>query len=79
MQNWKLITHLLFNTYYFGVNNQWWSQWPSLFGKPIMKRFNMYQIRNNYEEMRFRACHCYFISKPQKIFPRYYKKKRSKK
>lgn len=37
---WKLFLHLIFRTYHFGVNNDWWvSEWNSDFGLPIYKRF----------------------------------------
>lgn len=56
LQNWKLIIHLLFNTYRFGVNNQWWSEFDSMFGKPWYK----IRLRQNYQCMKFRAIHCGF-------------------
>ena len=72
--NWKMIIHLLFSTYYFGVNNRWWSEFPSIFGVPFYKRTPR-KIRQNYEGARFRAIHCYFIdeSLSKILFPNYSK------
>ena len=70
-----MIIHLLFRTYYFGVNNQWWVEWPSIFGLPWRQRWHL--IRE-YKAMRFRAYHCYFVQYPEKLFPRYHKKHRGR-
>ena len=57
--NWKLIVHLLFRTQYFGVNNQWKSDFPSMFGWPkwkiIWSIITVRPIIMNYRYMRFRA------------------------
>lgn len=50
--NWKMIIHLWFRTYRFGVNNSWWSDWDSMFGLPFRKRFHLIQ---SYKLMRLRA------------------------
>jgi hypothetical protein len=35
LKNWKLCLHLILGTRHFGVNNQWWSSFPSsYFGLP---------------------------------------------
>lgn len=52
--NWRLVIHLLFSTYHFGVNNQTWAAFPSMFGRPIIIRFNPFQIIENYGMMKFR-------------------------
>jgi len=53
LDNWKLITHLLFGTYHFGVNNEWWCpSYRSMFGLPWYKRWHLI---NRYKEMKFRA------------------------
>jgi hypothetical protein len=75
LQNWKVIFHLLFRTYRFGVNNKWWSDFDSIFGLPFWKRFNIIQ---RYKEMRLRSAPgIAFV--PEKtfieLFP-YYSKKR---
>jgi len=70
--NWKLIIHLIFRTYRFGVDNKWWSEFDSIFGLPIWKRWHL--IRE-YRMMRFRACECYFLQEPWKVFPRYWEKR----
>lgn len=72
-----MIIHVMFCTYHFGVNNKWWWEHRSIFGKPWHKRFNLII---NYEMARFRACHVYFVDEEtaNMLFPRYLKK-RSKK
>ena len=70
-KNWKLIIHLLLGTYYFGVNNQWWVDFPSMFGKPWYLKINPFQIRRNYKGMEFRAVACYFVAKPWLLFPKH--------
>lgn len=69
-QNWKQIIHILFSTYYFGVNNKWWSYFPSMFGISVWKR-TPNRIWKNYEGAKFRAIHCHFVSAEtaQKLFP----------
>ena len=53
--NWKLVIHLLFRTYHFGVNNQWWYHDKGVFGLPWYKRFWPNQIRRNIWGMWFRS------------------------
>ncbi len=72
IQNWKLVIHLLFRTYHFGVNNRWWSDFDSMFGLSLRKRWHLI---TQYKLMRFRACECYFVQEPWKLFPLYWKKK----
>jgi hypothetical protein len=60
--NWKMIIHVIFKTYHFGVNNEWWSKFPSIFGAPLYKRWN---IIASYRQARFRAVACYFITKEE--------------
>jgi len=62
LENWKLGVHLLFHTYRFGVNNEWWSLWDSMFGLPWYKKINLWQIYDNCQAMKFRAIACKFIS-----------------
>lgn len=73
IQNWKLGIHLLFRTYRFGVNNDWWSPYDSMFGLPFRKRFHLIK---HYREMRFRA-EIGFVSKDtfNKLFPIYSSKR----
>jgi len=75
-ENWKLMFHLLFSTYHFGVNNKWWSDFDSIFGVPWYKRTPK-KIIENYRGMRFRAVACHFISDEIKLilFPKYMLKK----
>ncbi len=52
-EHWKLGVHLLFKTKRFGVNNQWWASFDSLFGaRRLSDRFRL--IRN-YKLMKIRA------------------------
>lgn len=60
-QNWKLIVHLLFSTYRFGVNNEWWSTYDSMFGRPLLERIMLFTICDNYLMMRFRAEACHSV------------------
>ena len=63
-ENWKMIIHLLFGTYKFGVNNdRRWSTFDSMFGVPWRKRFIPSEIKKRYQGMKFRAVACYFIPK----------------
>lgn len=65
--DWKLFFHLLFRTKHFGVNNLWWSDFPSIFGWPWWKiLFALVTIRPliyTYREIKFRAKACKFVSK----------------
>ena len=72
LDNWKLGVHLLFRTYPFGVNNEWWCYYPSMFGLPFRKRWHL--IRQ-FKGMRFRA-EIGFVSKETfiKLFPNQAKK-----
>ena len=63
LKNWKLITHLIFRTYKFGVNNKWWCEYQSLFGLSYHKRFNLLR---NYKMMKFRVFACHFLSDEEK-------------
>ena len=76
-KNWKLMVHLLFRTYRFGVNNNWKSDFDSMFGLPIRKRFSIFQLIQNYKCARFRACECYFITEENAklLFSKYCKRK----
>jgi hypothetical protein len=77
--NWKLLIHLMFSTYYFGVNNKWKSDFPSIFGVPVYKRTPK-KILQNYHGAKFRVLHCYFIDTPNAriIFPKHFKTKLNK-
>ena len=60
-ENWKLIIHLLFTTKRFGVNNQWWSTFDSIFGIPWYERTPR-RILLNYQMAKFRAVACYAVT-----------------
>jgi hypothetical protein len=57
--NWKLVLHLLLGTKHFGVNNERWSSFPSMFGKPWWKiAWGIITVRpliKNCKLMKFRA------------------------
>ena len=82
MKHWKLGVHLLFRTKRFGINNQWTSQFDSLFGvsgKQIMLDLvRVYPIIQNYRMMRFRTIECGFLPEEEArmLWPRYYEKLR---
>ena len=63
LKNWKLMIHLIFRTYRFGVNNKWWCEYHSIFGLPYHKRFD---IITNYKMMKFRVFACHFLSDKEK-------------
>jgi len=62
-KNWKLIIHLIFRTYKFGVNNNWWCEHHSIFGLPWYKRF---EFLKNYKMMKFRVFACHFLTDDEK-------------
>ena len=66
-KNWKLCIHLLLRTSRFGVNNEWWSSFPSYyFGDPWWKIIiNILTIRPiilNYKMAKYRAIDLHFLS-----------------
>lgn len=73
--NWKMIVHLLFRTYRFGVNNVWWSQFRSIFGLPFCKRWHLVR---EYKAMKYRSAPppfgCAFIPEAdfKLLFPKSY-------
>ena len=58
-ENWKLCIHLLLKTRRFGVNNEWWSSFPSCFGDPLWKItinvIRIYPIVYSYKLAKVRA------------------------
>lgn len=58
-KNWKLGVHLIFRTKRFGVNNEWWSPYDSIFGWSWKQRIiSIIEIRpfiENYKCMKLRA------------------------
>jgi len=64
--HWKEGVHLLFRTKRFGVNNNFYSEFDSLFGWPTRKIFTsiilIYPIILNYRMMKFRAAGCHFLT-----------------
>ena len=72
--NWKLMFHLFFRTYHFGVNNQWWCSWKSMFGLSWWK-IEKYRFIRNFKLIIFRAS-IGFIPKMkfEKMFPNSTKK-----
>lgn len=72
LKYWKLLVHLLFGTYRFGVNNFWWSKHPSIFGRS--NKWNPFRLVMSARMMRAR-CFMGFIplDEASKIFPGYAK------
>lgn len=70
-RQWKLFAHLLFRTYHFGVNNEWWVSWPSRFGLPINQRFRPSRLKESFLGIVLRS-HLGFISlqSAEQLFPR---------
>lgn len=70
LRYWKLLTHLLFGTYHFGVNNFWWSKYPSVFGRS--NKWNIMRLFLSAKMMRAR-CFMGFIPLDDavRIFPGY--------
>lgn len=65
-KNWKIGVHLLFRTKHFGVNNEWWVKWDSLFGwsnkKKIWGIITIRPIIDNWRAMKYRSGVCHFLS-----------------
>jgi hypothetical protein len=58
-ENWKQCVHILLRTSHFGVNNEWWLSFPSLFGwllwKIIWSLITICPMIRNYREIKIRA------------------------
>jgi hypothetical protein len=65
-KEWKLFCHLLFHTKHFGVNNKWWSEFPSIFGWPwwhiVFAILTIRPLIDSYQMIKFRAQACKFVS-----------------
>lgn len=65
MNNWKLCYHLLIRTNRFGVNNNWWNSYDSIFGFPIKSQLfriiTIMPLLEEYKYIKFRIIHCCFI------------------
>ena len=57
--NWKMLIHLIFRTKRFGVNNQWWGSFDSLWGwnnsKKVIAIIRVKPLIQNYKGMIFRS------------------------
>ena len=65
-KNWKICIHLLLRTSRFGVNNEWWSSFRSIyFGDPLWKIImNILTVRpiiHNYKAAKYRAIKLGFL------------------
>ena len=64
-KNWKLGIHLLFCTKRFGVNNELWFKFDSIFGVSISQllwdSIRIWPIVRNYKLMKFRATELNFL------------------
>lgn len=69
-ENWKLVVHLMFRTKRFGVNNQWWASFDSMWGYSFLGKvrhvLSIKSLVNEYQMMRFRATACHFIPDDEK-------------
>lgn len=61
-EHWKLAIHFIFGTYRFGVNDEWWSRFPSIFGVPWYQKINPLKMRDCWQGMVFRIFACKFLS-----------------
>lgn len=66
-KNWKIGIHLIFRTRRFGVNNQRWGTFDSMFGWSWRKRIKciltVKPMIQNYKHMKLRAgTMCYFLT-----------------
>ena len=83
-ENWKIGVHLVFRTKRFGVNNERWSTFDSMFGVSILQRlWDIVRIRpilRNYEMMKFRAQWVLFLTPEQCeiLWPNYKEKCRKR-
>ena len=68
-KHWKLGVHLVLRTKYFGVNNERWSCFESIFGQPTLKILRdivlVKPLLHNYKNMKFRAGVCHFLTDEQ--------------
>ncbi len=67
LKHWKVGVHLMFRTKRFGVNNQWWNNYDSMWGySNIRKLFHILNIKQfikNYKHMKLRAgTMCHFLT-----------------
>jgi hypothetical protein len=57
--HWKLLVHMLFKTARFGVNNHWWSSFPSpiawSWSQRVWGLLTVMPIVRNYQSMKVRA------------------------
>lgn len=69
-KNWKLFFHLLLRTKRFGVNNQWWNKYDSIFGLPtykiILRIITIRPLIIEWSKIKFRAVACHFITDEEK-------------
>lgn len=71
--NWKMLLHLFFRTYHFGVNNDAWEPHRSLFGLPFHKTVKRLVV--SYKMMRIRAFIGFIpLNDAIKLFPGYARK-----
>ncbi len=71
--NWKMLIHLLFGTFHFGVNNDLWNYHHSLYGYSKWKI--LIRIISNYKMMRIRSFIGFIpLNDAIKLFPDYSKK-----
>jgi len=66
LRYWKLGVHLVLRTRRFGVNNEWWSSFDSIFGWGLCRKLwsviLVGPIIDNVRLVEFRARQCHFMS-----------------
>jgi len=69
-KNWKLFLHLLLRTKRFGVNNQWWNDFDSIFGlsiwKIILRIITIRPLIIEWNKIKFRIIACHFLTDEKK-------------
>ena len=72
VKNWKLGVHLALHTRRFGVNNGWWSSFPSIIGRPFLRIIlDIVTVRPvilNIKAAIIRAYACGFMAPEERIY-----------
>ena len=63
IRNWKLVVHLLLGTKRFGVNNQRWVGFDSMFARE--SKLTPILVIRNYRMVEFRATACGFLTREE--------------
>ena len=76
-ENWKMIFHLFARTSYFGVNNELWVSYRSIFSCSLISK--ILNVRTNYKMMKIRTFIGFLpLNDAIKLFPGFSRKKNFK-